>query len=84
MFGGLGVGINQPSTSSSKRKTEKTLDDYGSRSELTAYLEPRSSKPPREGVHIHVKQAIPAHTGSGFGYTILACNRHSPRQTERQ
>ncbi len=68
MFGGLGVAINQPNIII-EAEPAKTLTITGQETELATSLANRFFKayPAKQGVHIHVKQAIPAHIGLGSG-----------------
>lgn len=68
MFGGLGVGIEQPSTIVEAELSKKTTIT-GEETELATTLTERFFKayPVKANVHINVKKAIPAHTGLGSG-----------------
>ncbi len=74
MFGGLGVGINQPNVVVEAQQSE-AFSVIGQQTELATALANRFFKaykvPPK--VHINVKEAIPAHVGLGSGtQTALA------------
>ncbi len=68
MFGGLGVGINKPNIII-EAEPAKTLTVTGQETQLAVTLANRflTAYPSKSSVHIHVKQAIPAHTGLGSG-----------------
>ncbi|XHH09173.1 MAG: beta-ribofuranosylaminobenzene 5'-phosphate synthase family protein [Candidatus Bathyarchaeia archaeon] len=68
MFGGLGVGINKPKITIEAEPAE-TFTVTGKETQLATQLAQRFFKtyPTNTNVHIHIKQAIPAHTGLGSG-----------------
>jgi beta-ribofuranosylaminobenzene 5'-phosphate synthase len=68
MFGGLGVGINQPNIII-QGEPAQTLTITGQETQLATALANRFFKayPVKPNVHIHVEQAIPAHSGLGSG-----------------
>jgi beta-RFAP synthase len=68
MFGGLGVGINQPNIII-EAQNASTLTVTGQETELATALANRffNAYQVKPAGHIHVKEAIPAHTGLGSG-----------------
>lgn len=68
MFGGLGVAINNPNTII-HAQTSSGLSVTGKETKLATVCVNRffQTYPVKSNVHLHIEQAIPAHTGLGSG-----------------